>query len=319
MTRYRITIYSLALWFFALVALSPLANASDDVPNSLDAATRQPVDVIGAYLQALHARDSRAAYRYISALDQAVRDEKTYIDSQSTLDGFALKLARWFAAEMKIWVIDQESGVKKSRFEVGYRVPAGDEIASRLFDWNQQKLNAVTKADQQRLVKTLEDLKRSGKMVMLEGQETVDLVREANGWKVFLNWPARTRVVFKSNVANSTPLEVRFVHNDFLVAANEPLQVDFTIKNHSKKPLVAKLNHIIQPQRFASDVSLIACGLSSPFTLQPQETRELSSSYVLGGSISSRSQVAIIYDFGIKTRQSRYSGFGPISDLARSR
>jgi hypothetical protein len=51
---------------------------------------------------------------------------------------------------------------------VGYRVSAGDEIASQLFDWNQKKLNAIPEADQQRLVKTLEDLKGSGKMVTID-------------------------------------------------------------------------------------------------------------------------------------------------------
>lgn len=283
--------------------------------NFFNKPATKPLDVITSYLQALHASDSGAAYRYISAFDRTVRDERTYIHSQVTFDGFALKLARWFAGEMKIWVIDRKLAGKKSHFEVGYRIPAGDEIASQLFDWNQTKLNALPDADQRRLITTLERLKGSGQMVMIEGQESLDLVREKNGWKVFLDWPARTRVIFKTRESNVGALKARFLRNDFLVADNEPFQIDFTVQNRSSIPLIVRLNHVIEPRRLTDNVNLIACGLSSPFTLEPQESRELSSSYIVGGNLSPRSQMTIIYDLATRTPPRRISGARASLDL----
>ena len=301
MTPYRTITYSVALSLFAMLLLGSVASASDDTAHFLHSAATRPLDVIRSYLQALQAHDSHAAYSYISASDRSVRDEATYSKSQDTFDGFALKLARWFAAEMKLWVVDQRIGAKKAHFEIGYRIPAGDEVASQLFGWNGSRLNALPEPQQQRLIATLNDLKRSGKMLMIEGRKTIDLVRESNSWKISLEWPARVRVLFRVRESTSGILGVHFPRNNLLVDMKEPFQIDFTVKNHGADPVSARLNHIIEPNDFTPNVYLIACGLSSPFTIQSDETREFSSSYLLVGNVAARSQITIIYDFRVRS------------------
>jgi hypothetical protein len=301
MTRYRTIAYFVVLCSFPVVFLGSVANASDDTAHFLRSAATKPFDVIRSYLQALQAHDSRAAYSYISASDRSVRDESTYIKSQDTFDGFALKLARWFAAEMQVWVINQRIRANKAHFEIGYKIPAGDEVASQLFGWNGSRLNTLPEPQQQQLIATLNDLKRSGKMLMIEGRETIDLARERNGWKISLDWPARVRVLFRVREPAPRVLAVRFQRNDLLVDMKEPFQIDFTVKNHGADPIIARLNHIIEPNDFTPNVYLIACGLSSPFTIQPNETREFSSSYLLVGNVAARSRFTIIYDFRVRS------------------
>jgi hypothetical protein len=224
--------------------------------------------------------DFETAYGYISDTDQVVRDKASYIRSQENLSGFALELAKRLTANMKALVIDQKLGSKRARIEIGYRRPAGDEISSRLFDWNASKLNALPEIEQLRLVKAWEDLRKSGKIVTLEGQESFDLVREKGGWKIFLNWAARSRVIFKAITPRSGALEVQFRRNDFLVETNEPFQIDFTVKNRSAGVIVTRLALLIEPLRSAKNVAMIACGSLSPMQLRPGETRELFSSYI---------------------------------------
>jgi hypothetical protein len=105
-------------------------------------------------------------------------------------------------------------------------------------------------------------------------------------------------VIFKSRVPATEELEVRFPRNDFLVAMNHPLQVDFMLKNRSRRPIVARLNHLIEPRRFADKVEMIACGSLAPVRLEPGETREFWSSYILAG-MSAKSRLSIVYEFNV--------------------
>jgi hypothetical protein len=193
-------------------------------------------------------------------------------------------------------MIKQETSATKARLEVAYQVPTGDELSARLFDWNVRKLNNLPLAAQQRLAGELDDLRRRGKMIVIEGRETFELVREKSGWKIFLDWASRARVLFKSRVPHPAELEVRFVRNDFLVEMNDPFQIDFTLKNRTARPIVVRLNHLIEPRRFADNIEMIACGSLGPMRLDAGETRDLSSSYILGG-VPAKSRVSIFYEF----------------------
>jgi hypothetical protein len=265
--------------------------------NPLTQSREQPIDVVKAYLQASYARDFATAYRFISAIDRRIRDEKTYLRSQENFDGFALELARKLAAEMEVWVINQKITSTKARFEVGYRLPTGDEIASQLFDWNLDKLNALSPDEQRRLFEKVDNVKNRGKMITIEGRETVDLVSEKSGWKIFLDWSSRARIVFKALQPRSSELEVQFLRNDFLVKIDDPFQIDFTVRNRTDRSIIVTLNHRFEPPRMAENIDMIACGSLAPFRLGPQATQGISSHYLLRAGIPKPTRLSIIYDF----------------------
>jgi hypothetical protein len=60
------------------------------------------------------------------------------------------------------------------------------------------------------LFKALDSIKNRGKMITIEGRETFDLVQEKSGWKIFLDWRSRARIVFKAVQPRSGELAVRF-------------------------------------------------------------------------------------------------------------
>lgn len=271
-------------------------------PAAVEPSRAAPIDIVKAYLRAIQARDSQTAYRHISSIDKGVRDENTYIRSQDNFSGFALDFAKRLAADMEVRVIEQKLGSTKGRTEVGYRLPAGDEISSQIVDWNTDKLNSLSVTEQAALIAAWEKVKNSGKPITIEGRETFDLVLESDGWKIFLDWRSRHRVAFKTSLPRRAELDMKFLRNDLLVKNQEPFQIDFKITNRTDHDIVVKLNHRFEPRRVEKNIDMIACGSLLPLRLRPRETQEISSSYLLRGNLPARPQLAIIYDFDLMPR-----------------
>ena len=257
------------------------------------------IDVVKAYLRATRARDFDTAYGYVSSADRTVRDKNTYLRSQESFNGFALDLAKRLVANMEVWVIKQKSGSSATQLEIGYRAPTADEISSQLHDLNPEKLNALSAAQQSALFEAVSKLKKSGKMIAIEGRETFDLMREKEGWKIFLDWQSQHRVLFKSSQPRAEDLAIKFLRNDLLVKSEEPFQVDFKVTNRTNREIVVKLNHLFAPRRIEKNIDMIACGSLVPFRLLPHETQEISSAYLLHGTLPAKAPLAIIYDFSL--------------------
>ncbi len=278
----------------AFLAVVAMRHSAIGYPHSQ---SDSPAAIVSSFLKATQARDLATAYSYISSADRIVQDKSTYIQSDVSLNGFALELARRLTAGMDVWIIEQKIGPTKAHFEVGYRVPTADELSPRLFDWNPDKLNRLSSAEQSALIEAVENLKKSPNKIMLEGRDTFDLVLQADGWKIYFDWNSRARVNFSTPDSGSRELAVKFLRNNFLVKAEEPFQVDFRISNRTDREITTRLNHQFAPQRLANNIDMIACGLLAPLRLGPHETRDLSSSYLLRGKLPAQTRLVIIYDF----------------------
>jgi hypothetical protein len=277
-----------------VVAFYPLAGLS----AQSTAVARQPetaIEVVKAYLRATHARDFETAYRHISTPDRSVRDKNTYLRSEASLSGFALDVAKRLAAGMEVWVVEQKLDATKARLEVGYRIPTGEEIT----DFNADKLNTLISTEQTALMESLERLKKTGKMIAIEGRETFALILEQTGWKVFLNWASQQRVLIKAVQPRSGELAVTALRKDFLIKSEEPFQVDFKLTNRTDRVVVVKVNHIFEPRQIEKNIDMIACGSRLPFSLRPLETQEISNAYILRGNIQRKKPLEISYDFKV--------------------
>jgi hypothetical protein len=179
----RSILLAAAVGFALLVAVILYLHAAGGKP------LRQvSLEVVEAYLKASYARDWGAAYRYISSRDQQVWDESSYASQYGNFTGFALDLARKLADSMEIWVMEKQATGERLYYKVGYSVPAADELSALLFDWDPDKLNALSRSQQQQLLETLESMMQNGKMITIKGQETFDLVADQGSWKIFQNW-----------------------------------------------------------------------------------------------------------------------------------
>jgi hypothetical protein len=149
-------------------------------------------------------------------------------------------------------------------------------------------------------------------MITLEGRESFDLVREKAGWRIFFDWPAQHRVVFKSAQVDRQNLAVRFLRNDLFVKREEPFQIDLAVSNRTGRTIAVKLNHLFEPREVERNVDMIACGSLAPLHLRPHETQKISSVYLLRGTLPRKAPIAIVYDFNVarspEKRLARMSG-----------
>ena len=261
----------------------------------------EPIDVVKAYLKANYARDYQNAYRYISSQDQLVWNEKSYASQSEGFTGFALELAQTLAASMEVWVIEKQLSSNRAHYKIGYRVPTADELSALLLDWEPAKLNALSRPRQEQLLETLGKMKKDDKMIMIEGQETIDLVADKGGWKVFLDWASGIRITLKADSAPSTEVEARFVQNELMVKKDEPFQIDLKIKNRSKRPIVARIVHHVEPRDMENHIDMIACGALGPLALQPGDVQQISSAYLIRDGIQAGEKIGITYEFKLES------------------
>ena len=257
----------------------------------------EPIDVVKAYLKANYARDYENAYRYISLRDRSVWDKKSYISQSGSFGGFALVLAQTLAESMEIWVIEQHRNANRASYRIGYRVPTADELSSLLFDWDPDQLNGLSRPQQKQLLEALGRLKKNGKMIMIEGQETVALVSDKDGWKIFLNWASGIKVTLQADATAAAGIEARFVQRELIVKRDEPFQIDLKIKNLSKRPVVARIVHRVEPRGMENHIDMIACGALRPLALQPGEAQAVSSAYLVRSGVKIDGHISITYEF----------------------
>ena len=299
MTNYKVSRPSIFLGGAALFSLL-IAVVLYFQPAGAKSPQGEPIDAVKAYLKASYARDYKNAYQYISFQDQLIWNEKSYASQSGSFTGFALELAQALADSMEIWVIDGKQDPRRARYKVGYRVPTADELSSLVFDWDPDKLNALSRPQQQQLLETLGKMKKDGKMIMIEGQETFDLVSDKNGWKLFLDWASGIKITLKAYSAASNDIEARFLQNELIVKKDEPFQINLKITNRSKQPIIARIVHHVEPREMEKRIDMIACGALRPLALQPGDIQEVSSAYLIRDGLAPGGKIGITYELKLE-------------------
>jgi hypothetical protein len=285
-------LFTLGLLVLLLPAAAVRFLAADRSPEN-------PVDAVRSYLEATHARDYREAYRFISSADRIILDQESYLQAQVALGGFAIQLAKQLARDMEIRVVERETKDDRARLTLDYKIPAADELSSLLYNWDQDKLNALPYAEQQRIVAALEKMQKSRNMITTEGRETFTLVKEGGHWKIFLDWASGIKVSFDAAVPPHDAVEVEVLRRTLFAGMDEPFQTSLKLRNRGHREVVARIDHRIEPKEFADRIAMIACGFLRPLTLNPGEEREVSSAYLLDPGFPKNTALRITFEFSL--------------------
>jgi Cytochrome c oxidase assembly protein CtaG/Cox11 len=239
--------------------------------------------VLQSYLKASYARDFKQAYHYISSQDQKVRREESYVQEKGAYSGFTLQLAKQLAEAMEIRVFGTEQTIEGVRITVQVKLPAAEDLSPVVYGWDSDKLNSLTPTQQHRILEELTKLKQSGKLTMVVAQETYDLIKEANDWRVFFDWASGVKIAFGFSAPPSSGIEAQFSEKQLITKIGEPFQIVFKIKNRSSREVAMKVGHLIEPPDIREHLEMIQCGLLSPMALSPGNEQEMSSIYILTG------------------------------------
>ena len=292
-------VVAFALTLATVMAIVYLANHRGGRPLR-----EEPLHIVMAYVKASYARDYKQAYDQISSMDKQVMDERDYTSQYVSFTGFALELARKLAGDMDIWVVNQKVNSDLAHYTVEYKIPLSVEVSSVPDDWDQDKLNALSRAEQERFLERLARSKGDGKMITITGKETFDLVRDQGRWKIFFDWASRARIKFNVITPHAAGIDIRVHRNKFLAKQDEPFTTAFRIKNISNRPLVAQIVHHIEPPQMENHIDMIMCGALRPLMLQPGEDRELSSAYILRDGAGESAPLTITYEFKMEPTSS---------------
>jgi hypothetical protein len=199
----------------------------------------------------------------------------------------------------------REISPQRARYTVGYRVLTADELSSLLFDWDPDKLNALSPPLREQLLANLEKLKKDEKMITIKGQETFDLIADRGRWKIFYDWASGTKVKFNISLPPSAAIDARLLSNQLVVKKAEPFQISLKIKNRGQQAVLARIVHHVEPQNMENNIDMIACGALQPLELQPGEIQEISSAYVVTDGIRAGAKIAITYEFQVEPLPSK--------------
>ena len=263
--------------------------------------SNRPLATVDGYLRATYARDFAEAYDHLSSADRQERTRQQFVDSQGSYSGFTLEVSRKLASFMKVWVIGQEYSRDRRVIKVGYRVPAPAELNDLLLNWDQNQLNALPTEKQKQVLAELDSRERAGKLLKIEGQETIELIEEAKDWKIFLDWTAGTHVLLQSKISGSKKLEVRFAATGVMAKNDELFLVNVIVKNPNPDAVIFSVSHLIEPPLATDDLQLIECGLLTPTTLESKQEKEFVMAYQLS-SVTGQThrEVRLTYEFKLK-------------------
>lgn len=276
MTRRALVWLGAAGVVVAAIVLTALFVASS-------ARRQSPEDIALEYGRGVYANDADALWPLISTADHRAKDAATFRRQQRDLRGFTRQAVRQLAGYMTATPVDVVRTGDRAKVTLRFRLPDANAAAIRdlMLDWDEARLDALPGADRGQITARLEQLHKKGALPTIEGNETIELVREDGTWRVFLNWAGGVRVRFAAAAPPGGTLDVSVTPAEVVLVPGEQLRVTVRASNHAGREVTTRVGHRIEPEADSRHLALLLCPLFIPVTLRPGETREFSSEYLL--------------------------------------
>lgn len=287
------------LFFFVFFALI-LGMAGKARTAEVAADLQDPARVIHAYLRAIHARDFGAAYRFISAADRKIRDVNRYVQQRGAFSGFTLEVARKLSESVEIESQQRTVAADHAQITVRYRVPDPQKIAPTVLHWDPYRLNPLGVEERRQMIDLLVKKQQEHSLQMSEFEERFELVKEANAWRIFLNWAAGVKIPLKLDVSRAKELEVSLSIREVVLQPSETFEVRLSIRNNAHQAVHVRIGHLVEPSENADYLDFIQCGFLLPVTIPPGKKQGYSGTYMLRGNLPEGiRRLQLTYDFRI--------------------
>lgn len=275
-----------ALWLQSISAAEPARDLGEIY------------QVLERYLRASYARDFREAYSYISAEDRRLKDERNYVRERAAFAGFALETARQLAGYMETSVLEHRIAGQRAYVKLNAKVPDPTKLAPLVYDWDDERLERLPSAERKALLSKLEALRRERKLEGSESAEQFELVKEAGGWKVFLNLAAGKEVTFQTSIPPSLSLEAQVKRAAIATRTGNNFTISLRIKNSGNQEVFTRIGHLVDPFEFRDYLDLIECGFLYPVKLTPGKEEEFTATYRIRGTLpDSVRKLSVTYAF----------------------
>jgi Cytochrome c oxidase assembly protein CtaG/Cox11 len=261
----------------------------------------EPFRILAQYLRAVYSRDFKQAYRFVSAEDKRLKDEKIYVRERGPFTGFALEAARKLSELIEFTPAQINLNDDRARIVLAFKAPDMNSIGALLLDWNEERLQALPLQEQKKLLAAIGNLKRNGGLEFIEGQEEFTLRREGNQWRLFFDWASGVRVKFGALLPQNGPIEAKPTIKETVIQPNELFTIAYRVKNLTDNEVFARITHRVEPAALKEHLDVVECGLLLPVRILPGEEQIYSSTYVVRGDIPDGTKtVDVTYEFKVE-------------------
>ncbi|HET9488793.1 MAG TPA: cytochrome c oxidase assembly protein [Methylomirabilota bacterium] len=242
-----------------------------------------PEETAIAYGRALYASDADALWRLISETDRRHKDEATFRRQQHQLKGFTREAVEQLARHIDAAPLSVSVAGDRATVILKFRLPDANAPAIRrlMHDWDEDRLDKLSAGERTQIRERLDGLAREHRLPIVEGDETIELIREAGTWHVFLNWAGGVRVTFDAAVDPGLPLDVKIAPVSIVLARGERVRVSVRARNTGARELTTRVSHRTEPATEANHLALLQCPLLVPVRVASGEVEEYESEYLL--------------------------------------
>ena len=218
------------------------------------------LSTVRAYLTVLYARDYGAAYRWLSAADRRLKSQADYEQDNEPFTGATLVLAKHLAHEIVIRDPVVKRQGDRATLQAILILPNGNaaELSDVLFADDGFAEAPMHELGERRT--RLEALIASGNLPKVQVQETWELVRDPEGWRIFVDWASGVRIQFATQVPNGLPVTATFDRAEVLTPRGEAVQLRLMVRNHGPETVRLKVIHRVEPAVLEKQLDLVQCG-----------------------------------------------------------
>ena len=139
---------------------------------------------------------------------------------------------------------------------------------------------------------------RGGTLPVIEFSQRVELVREGEHWKVFLDWAVGFTIHFRAAVREQLPFEFSVQPESITLKPGETGSATFRARNVSDSTVRAKAGHLFDPPVAFLHTELVQCFCFFEDTYAPGEERELPVAVRLGWDIPADiGEITMLYEY----------------------
>jgi hypothetical protein len=261
----------------------------------------EPVRILTQYLRAVYSRDFKQAYRFVSAEDKRLKDERVYVRERGPFTGFALEAAKKLSELIEFTPAQINLNDRRARIVLAFKAPDMNSIGALLLDWNEERLQALPLHEQKKLLAAIGNLRRNGGLEVIEGQEEFTLRREGHQWRLVFDWASGVKVKFGTLLPQNGLIEAKPTIKETVTQPNELFTIAYRVRNLTDKEVFARITHRVEPAALTEHLDVVECGLLLPVRILPGEEQTYSSTYVVRGDIPDGTKsVDVTYEFKVE-------------------
>ena len=257
--------------------------------------TPSPEQVATRLLHARYVNDAAAVYELASAEDRRWRTLEQHLEGHPQFPAQFQELIAELGAFIEIRGTQSDLQGDSGVVTVHGAVPNANHPELR------DLLYGEGAADGSTVEERRDELRRRGEagtLPVIEFSQRVDLVREGEHWKVFLDWTVGFTIRFRAEVREQLPFEFSVHPESIALKPGETGSATFRARNLSDATVKAKAGHLFEPPVAFLHTELVQCFCFFEDTYAPGEERELPVAIRLGWDVPPDiGEITMLYEY----------------------